>query len=105
VKVQRVESFGIFVELFPNTDAMVHVSDLRWEKVGKPSSLYKVGDIVDKVIVKEIDEKGRINASIKDLLEKPADYQEPIRDYSNNKIFTGGKSFNHHRNNKKENKD
>lgn len=104
VKVQRVESFGIFVELFPNTDAMVHVSDLRWEKVGKPSSLYKVGDVVDKVIIKEIDEKGRVNASIKDLLEKPADYQEPIRDYSNNKIFTGGKSFNHRRNNnKKEN--
>lgn len=101
VKVQRVESFGIFVELFPNTDAMVHVSDLRWEKVAKPSSLYKVGDVVDKVIIKEIDEKGRVNASIKDLMEKPADYQEPIRDYSNNKIFTGGKSFNHRRNNNK----
>ena len=102
VKVVRVESFGIFVELFANTDAMVHVSDLRWEKVAKPSSLYKVGDIVVKVIVKEIDEKGRINASIKDLLEKPKDYQEPIRDYSNNKIFTGGKSSFKRRNNKKE---
>lgn len=102
VKVVRVESFGIFVELFANTDAMVHVSDLRWEKVVKPSSLYKVGDIVEKVIVKEIDEKGRINASIKDLLEKPKDYQEPIRDYSNNKIFTGGKSSFKRRNNKKE---
>lgn len=102
VKVVRVESFGIFVELFANTDAMVHVSDLRWEKVAKPSSLYKVGDIVEKVIVKEIDEKGRINASIKDLLEKPKDYQEPIRDYSNNKIFTGGKCSFKRRNNKKE---
>ena len=102
VKVVRVESFGIFVELFANTDAMVHVSDLCWEKVAKPSSLYKVGDIVEKVIVKEIDEKGRINASIKDLLEKPKDYQEPIRDYSNNKIFTGGKSSFKRRNNKKE---
>lgn len=102
VKVVRVESFGIFVELFANTDAMVHVSDLRWEKVAKPSSLYRVGDIVEKVIVKEIDEKGRINASIKDLLEKPKDYQEPIRDYSNNKIFTGGKSSFKRRNNKKE---
>ncbi|MGN1398714.1 MAG: polyribonucleotide nucleotidyltransferase [Erysipelotrichaceae bacterium] len=99
VKVLRVESYGIFVELFANNDAMVHVSDLRWEKVAKPSSLYKVNDIVDKVIVKEIDEKGRINASIKDLLEKPKDYQEPIRDYSNNKIFTGGKSNFKRRNN------
>ncbi len=105
VKVVRVESYGIFVELFANTDALVHVSDLRWEKVAKPSDLYKVGDVVEKVVVKEIDEKGRVNASIKDLLEKPADYQEPIRDYSNNKIFTGGRSFNNnhrHGNNKKE---
>ena len=78
---------------------------MRWEKVAKPSSLYKVGDIVEKVVIKEIDDKGRINASIKDLMEKPANYQEPIRDYSNNKIFTGGKSFNHRRgsNNKREN--
>ena len=90
-KVNRLESYGAFVELFPGTDALVHVSDMRWERVNKPSDILKMGEIV-KVKVTEIDEKGRVNASIKALLDKPENYEEPIRDYSNNKIFTGGKS-------------
>ena len=86
--INRIESYGIFVELFAGTDALVHVSDLRWERVDKPSSLYKIGDKV-KVVVKTVDENGKVSGSIKDLLEKPENYQEPIRDYSKNKLFTG----------------
>ena len=86
--INRIESYGIFVELFPGTDALVHVSDLRWERVDKPSSLYKMNDKV-KVVVKAIDEGGKVSASIKELLDKPENFKEQIRDYSNNKIFTG----------------
>ena len=67
---------------------MVHVSDMRWERVNKPSDILKIGDIV-KVKVTEIDEKGRVNASMKELIEKPEGYKEQIRDYSNSKIFGG----------------
>ncbi|HPW53697.1 MAG TPA: polyribonucleotide nucleotidyltransferase, partial [Erysipelotrichaceae bacterium] len=86
--INRIESYGIFVELFPGTDALVHVSDLRWERVDKPSSLYKMNDKI-KVVVKAIDEGGKVSASIKELLDKPENFKEQIRDYSNNKIFTG----------------
>ncbi len=85
-KVVRLESYGAFVELFPGTDALVHVSDMRWERVEKPSDLYKIGDIVD-VKVTEIDDKGRVNASIKELLDKPEGYSEPVKDYSRKKLF------------------
>ena len=85
-KVVRLESYGAFVELFPGTDALVHVSDMRWTRVEKPSDLYKIGDTV-KVKVTEIDEKGRVNASIKELLEKPEGYSEPVKDYSRKKLF------------------
>ena len=91
--INRIESYGIFVELFPGTDALVHVSDLRWERVDKPSSLYKMGDKV-KVVVKAIDESGKVSASIKELLDKPENYNEPIRDYSKNRIFTGKRVVN-----------
>ncbi|MBQ1877452.1 MAG: S1 RNA-binding domain-containing protein, partial [Erysipelotrichaceae bacterium] len=91
-----------FVELFPGTDALVHVSDLRWERVDKPSDVLKMDEIV-KVQVKEIDEKGRVNASIKALLDKPEGYEE-IRDYSNNRFFTGGKSNNKKGNSGKNNR-
>ncbi len=102
--INRIESYGIFVELFAGTDALVHVSDLRWERVDKPSSLYKMGDKV-KVVVKSIDETGKVSASVKDLLEKPADFKEPIRDYSKNKIFTGKRSNNRRRKSTKKNEE
>ena len=62
---------------------------MRWERVNKPSDIVKIGDIV-KVKVTEIDEKGRVNASIKELLEKPENYEEPIKDYNRKMLF--GKS-------------
>jgi len=99
-KVVRIESYGIFVELFPGTDAMVHVSDMAWERVAKPANVVKMGQTV-KVQVTEIDEKGRVNASMKVLMEKPENYEEPIRDYSNNKLFTGGGSNIRNINNRK----
>ena len=69
-KVVRLENFGAFVELFEGCDALVHVSKISHERVNSPKDVLKIGDVV-KVVVTEIDEKGRVNASIKDLLAKP----------------------------------
>ena len=77
-KVVRLENFGAFVELFPGTDGLLHVSKMAWKHVEKPSEVVSIGDIV-KVIVTEIDDRGRVNISARDLLEKPADYVEPER--------------------------
>ena len=85
-KVVRMENYGIFVELFPGTDAMVHVSDMAWNRVNKPSDVVKMGDTV-KVIIKQIDEKGRVDASMKDLMEKLEGYVEPVRDYDRKSLF------------------
>ncbi len=74
-KVVRIEKFGAFVNLFGTTDGLLHVSKIAWERVEKPEDKLKMGDIV-KVIVTEIDEKGRVNVSARDLLEKPEGYEE-----------------------------
>ncbi len=74
-KVVRMEKFGAFVELFPGTDGLLHVSKMAYERVEKPEDVVKMGDIV-KVIVTEIDEKGRVNVSRRDLLEKPEGWDE-----------------------------
>jgi polyribonucleotide nucleotidyltransferase len=74
-KVVRVESFGAFVELFPGTDGLLHVSKISHERVENTSDVLKLGDVV-KVIVTEIDEKGRVNVSRKALLPKPEGYVE-----------------------------
>ena len=68
-RVVRLENYGAFVELFEGTDALVHVSKIAHERVENPKDVLKIGQVV-KVVVTEIDEKGRVNASIKDLLKK-----------------------------------
>jgi len=69
-KVVRLEKFGAFVELFKGQDALLHVSKIKHERVDKPEDVLKIGDTI-KVKVMEIDEKGRVNVSAKELLPKP----------------------------------
>ena len=68
--VVRMEKFGAFVELFKGQDALLHVSKISHERVNKPEDVLKIGDVI-KVKVMEIDEKGRVNVSAKELLPKP----------------------------------
>lgn len=69
-KVVRLEDFGAFVELLPGKDGLVHVSEISWERTNKPGDVLNLGDIV-KVKVKEIDNLGRINLSMKALKPRP----------------------------------
>jgi len=74
--VVRLEDFGAFVNILPSQDGLVHVSEISWNRVGKPSDVLKIGDKV-KVLVKEIDNLGRTNLSIKALIAKPEGYVAP----------------------------
>ncbi|MEA3463623.1 MAG: polyribonucleotide nucleotidyltransferase [Patescibacteria group bacterium] len=67
-KVVRLMDFGAFVELVAGRDGMVHVSELAPYRVEKPGDFINIGDIVT-VKVKEIDEKGRVNLTMKGLPE------------------------------------
>ncbi len=69
-KVTRIEKFGAFVNLFSGTDGLLHISKIRHERIEKVEDALKVGDII-KVKVMEVDDKGRVNVSAKDLLPKP----------------------------------
>lgn len=68
--VTKVEDFGCFVELWPGCEGLVHVSQLAWERIDKPSSLVSVGD---EIMVKSLgyDNRGRLNLSRKECLPKP----------------------------------
>lgn len=74
--VVRLEDFGAFVQVLPNKDGLVHVSEISWNRVGRPSDVLKLGDIV-KVKVKEIDNLGRVNLTMKELTEKPEGWVPP----------------------------
>lgn len=70
-KVVRILDFGAFIALSPNQDGMVHVSELAPYRVEKPSDFLSVGDEVT-VKIKEVDDQGRVNLSMKGLSENEA---------------------------------
>jgi polyribonucleotide nucleotidyltransferase len=62
--VVRMMDFGAFVKIGANQDGLVHVSEIAPFRIGDINDALKVGDVVP-VVLKEIDEKGRYNLSIK----------------------------------------
>ncbi|MEM6290886.1 MAG: 30S ribosomal protein S1 [Myxococcota bacterium] len=82
--IRNIADFGVFVELEPGIDGLVHITDLSWtQRVRHPSELYKKGDEV-KAMVLNIDntgEKPKISLGIKQLQQDPWDripYDYPI---------------------------
>jgi polyribonucleotide nucleotidyltransferase len=67
--VTRIMNFGAFVEVLPGKEGLLHVSEISDRRVPKVEDFLKVGDKV-LVMVKEIDDLGRINLTRKRLLEK-----------------------------------
>ncbi len=69
-KVTKVEDFGVFVELWPGCEGLVHVSQLDHKRIEKPSDIVSVGD---EIMVKSLgyDNRGRLNLSRKECLPKP----------------------------------
>ncbi len=77
-KVTRVEKYGAFVEVLPGKEGLLHISNMDYRRVEKTEDVVNIGDIVE-VKVTDIDDKGRINLSRKELLEKPTGYEERRR--------------------------
>lgn len=67
-KVVRLMTFGAFVNLVPGKDGMVHISKMADHRIEKVEDAVHEGDMV-WVKVMEIDDKGRINLSMKDVKE------------------------------------
>lgn len=68
-KVNRITTFGAFVEILPGKEGLVHISKLAHERVNKVEDVVNVGDEIP-VKVTEIDNQGRINLSRKDAIKK-----------------------------------
>jgi polyribonucleotide nucleotidyltransferase len=80
--VKRVADFGAFVEILPNTDGLLHVSEIAYEHVRSVDDVMKVGDKFE-VKVLSVDPDGKVRLSRKALLEKPEGWVErsgPPRD-------------------------
>lgn len=70
-KVARLTDFGAFINFGGVVDGLIHISDLSWNRIDHPSSVLKVGDDVDVLVLKMNKEKNRISLGYKQLQPKP----------------------------------
>lgn len=68
--ISGVAPFGIFVDI-DGIEGLVHISEIAWEKVASPSSMYKVGETVEVMVLEVNEKEGKLNLSIKRLLPDP----------------------------------
>lgn len=70
--VRNITDFGVFVQLAPGLDGLVHISDLSWtEHVKHPADIFKKGDEVRAIITDINREKRKISLGTKQLDENP----------------------------------
>ena len=71
-KIERIVDFGAFVNILPGKDGLVHISQISNERVEKVTDVLTEGTIV-KVKVLDVDNRGRIKLSMKDIEETAAE--------------------------------
>jgi len=69
-QIKRMTNFGAFVDL-GGVDALLHVSDISWRRIGHPSEMVKVGQTVSVEIIKLNTETGKVSVSMKSLQSDP----------------------------------
>ncbi len=81
VKIVKYMPFGVFAEVLPGVDGLIHISQLSDKRIAKPEDAVKIGEMVDVKIIGIDDEKKKISLSIRALLEPaystPSEAEQP----------------------------
>jgi len=76
-KVKNITPFGAFIEILPNQDGLLHISEIDWKRLNRVEDALKVGDEIEVKVI-DIDQKtGKLKLSRKVLLPKTSQNQEP----------------------------
>ncbi len=85
-KVIGFSDFGVFCEV-NKIEGLIHISEISWQKISDPSSVLKVGDIVDVVVTEKNETNFKLNLSIKRLSHDP--WKDVEERYSKDKELEG----------------
>jgi small subunit ribosomal protein S1 len=88
-KVTRVVDFGVFVEIEPGMEGLVHVSELREERVENPADLVKPGDELEAQVLDLDGHDRRIALSVRALTHVPEDYRDYLAKQSGGTVRLG----------------
>ncbi len=74
--VVRITDFGAFVNILPNTDGLLHISEIDWKRIDRVEDVFQEGDSVQVKVIGIDGDSGKIRLSRKELLEKPEGWEE-----------------------------
>ncbi len=75
--VRNLTNFGVFIELEPGVDGLIHISDLSWtKKIRHPGEFVKKGDEIDVIVLSIDPEQRRIALGHKQIIDNPWDFFE-----------------------------
>ncbi len=87
-KISNITDFGVFVQLLPGIDGLVHISDLSWtEHIEHPSDRYKQGQEVEAVVLAIDKDNKKISLGIKQLSIDP--WEKVAEEYPAGSIVEG----------------
>ena len=84
--VKRLTDFGAFVDI-GGCDGLLHVSEMGWGKVGRPSDVVSINDEIDVYVLKVDRDKEKVSLSLKKLIPNPWDLAS--EKYQVGSIYTG----------------
>ena len=70
-KVKTIQPYGAFVEILPNKDGLLHISEYSWERIDSLEGLLKEGDMVQVKLLAIEPKTGKLKLSRKVLLPRP----------------------------------
>jgi len=88
-KVTKVADFGAFVEIEPGIEGLVHVSELRDERVENPRDVVKEGDELDVKVIDMDPHERKVALSVKAALHEGDDYREYMRNQGSGRASLG----------------
>ncbi len=88
-KVTKVADFGAFVEIEPGIEGLVHVSELRDERVENPRDVVKEGDELDVKVIDMDPHERKVALSVKAALHEGDDYREYMRNQGTGRASLG----------------
>ena len=77
--VTEIRDSFAFVNLFQGTDALLHISEISWERTPDIKSVLHVGDTIHVKVIAIDENTGKVKVSARECTEKPEGYVEPKR--------------------------
>ena len=86
-KVTKLLDFGAFIQLEDGVEALLHISEMSWDRVSSPGEVVKENDALELKVIKSDSQRRKIRLSLRELQEDP--WHKFVEDYPVGRVVDG----------------